>query len=452
MNFNLIKMSIIILLLFAANAFGFQEPNTLLVEKPTPVTVKYIDASGNGDYTNFDSADNDYSNLLPPVKYIIKAGVYNDFVWDSSGTDGKEIVFEMAKGESATIRNTGNIHVINFQASYIIIDGWNGAKRGLIINGEGGVNDQYMLRMKQEYGAHDITIYRCVLQNPKGSTSGKCVVPEGNNIKLYNNIIEGSISVGVYVSNGNNIEVRNNIVRNNLGTGIQANPHSSNYTVDNLIISGNLIYGNGNGGIAGTRPGISLLSNLDRLYNCYVFNNFIWGNKVAGIKKETGVSNANIRILNNTVYGNIDHGLWIKSSGTLDIRNNIVYSNGDGEFNNWVPDSFGPDSSSASSNVTTNPNFESLNVSNENYLKLSSNSDVAINKGEDLSPQIVTVYCLGSVGTQSTVITDCFGNVRPAGDFDIGAHEYIGGTDVVPTTENETVPAVENLHITNSSN
>ena len=409
---------------FVGGVYAFTEPSTITITKPTPQTTKYIDASANGDYTTFEAADQAYSGLTPPVKFIVRPGSYVGFTWNSSGSSGNEIVFEMESGTSsyATILNNGSSTTVDIRAHHIIFDG--GPERLLKIDGTNGTGDHYMVRLNNA-NCHDITFWRIYFDNAKGGTSGKAIIPENDNIKIYNCIVEGSYSVGIYVSNGDNIEVRNNIVRNNGGTGVQANPHSSGYSCDELVISGNAIFDNGFSGPAGDRPGIALLSNTNTLYDVYVYNNIIWGNKHSGINVRDN-SNLNVRIYANTVINNVDRGFWIMKSAVVDIRNNVVYNNGPDNSHNWINwgDNHYPDCANCSHNwINQNgdPQFISNNPSSADYLKLYSNSS-AIDAGEDLSTEGINV--------------DYLGNSRPKyGGYDIGAHEY-------------TVQAPQNLRIT----
>jgi hypothetical protein len=68
--------------------------------------------------------------------------------------------------------------------------------------------------------------------------------------------------------------------------GLFVNPHTSDDSCDETFIAGNVNYKNGSGGSAGERPGISLLSSSNCLYDIYVYNNLLFGNQTAGIKKE----------------------------------------------------------------------------------------------------------------------------------------------------------------------
>lgn len=389
-------VSVFAISVFGGNAYGIKEPPHITIDKPTPKTIKYIDASGNGDYSTFEEADEAFSELVAPVKYIIRSGVYEGFFWDSSGVLGSEIVFEMAENDNATVMNSGTTTTIGINAKHIIFDG--GEDRRLTVDGSNGTGDHYMVRLRESNGCGNVTFSRVVFTGAHGSVSGKNIVPEADSLKFYNCIIEQSLHNGFYLSNGDHIEIKNNIIRNNGGVGIYANPHSTGYSVDELVISGNMIFGNGFTSPYGTQPGMFLYSQADALYDVYIYNNIIWGNSEEGFRRGSGNSSSNIRFYNNTVYGNGNEGILIESGSTVIITNNISYGNGDSDTLN---------TSTVTNHLATNPTFLSTDSQNDNFLKISSVSQ-AKDAGSDLS-QVFT--------------TDYFGGTR-FGEWDIGAHEY----------------------------
>ena len=235
------------------------EPAYIPIEKPdqNSAIVKVIAADGSGDYKSFEEADLDYASLTPPVRYHVRQGTYQGVVrWNSSGTEGKEIVFEPHPSNTGPVSIVNDGHsaeTLDIKGSYVIFDG--NANRGIIVDGSANPPaDHYLVRLNDRRKSH-ITLSRLQLINALGGgSSAKCVVPEMDSVRIFNCILDTSSSVGIYVQNGNNIEIRNNIVRNCGGTGIQANPHSANSSVNDLIISGNLIYNNGAGNHEGNQP------------------------------------------------------------------------------------------------------------------------------------------------------------------------------------------------------
>lgn len=400
-------MSALLLMISCTIAFSFTEPPYISVTKPTPSSVKIIDRNGGGDYLTIEAADNAYASLTKPVLYYLKEGTYNGTTWNSSGTLGNEIVFAPHPSNTLAviIENTGSSTTMQVSGSHIIFDG--GINRGIVIDGSKGTGDHYMVRLNE--GEGHITFSRIHMRNAKGGTSGKGILPEINNIKIYNSIIENSDSVGIYIQNGSNIEVRNCIIRNNLGSGIQVNPHEESASCDNITISGNMVYRNGDGGPAGERPGITILSAANRLYDASIYNNYVWGNKTAGIKKEEGCSNANLRLYHNTLFGNIDRGLWIKTDGNVEIKNNLVYNNGSNSDENSAVDSSLIGASNISGNHFSDPQFVSENEQSSDFLTISR-----------ASPARITNTNLSHI-----IPIDIYGNSRIGSENpDAGAYEY----------------------------
>ena len=429
-----------LIIFFALKSYAFEEPAYIFVSKPLPETIKVIDIAGNGDYQSFEEADQDHGQLTPPVNYLVKEGTYEGVIeWNSSGNSGQEIVFEPHPDNTQPVRitnNGGETTTLSIRGSHIIFDG--GQERNIIVDGSAKpTGDHYLVRLNDQ-SKHHITFSRIQLINALGTNTAKCVVPETDNLRIFNCVLDTSSSVGIYIQNGNHIEIRNNIVRNCQGTGIQANPHTGDASVDELHIAGNIVYNNGSGGPMGERPGIALLSNSNGLYDVYVYNNVVWGNQTAGIKKENGVSNANIRIYNNTIYDNIAHGFWFKDTGTIDIKNNIVYGNGSDAWSNWIPQYFGPDDSVSSNNITSNPSFSSTEMNSDNYLELSNNSPA-----KDA----------GTSALEMNIESDISGNLRLQGsNIDLGAYEFVNGpTPPVITTSELPNGTVNDAYSTNLS-
>jgi hypothetical protein len=385
------------------------EPPYIPVEKPTPIATKTVCPSG-CDYSSLDDVD-----AQPGWLIRVKAGSYNgNMHFDASGKAGKEIVIE-AFGDGAAVFKVSGERRFYVGGSHVIFDG--GPSRQLIW--DGGNIGEHEIMISPKSGSHHLTFSRVKLTGggEKSGKSGIVIGPNGDYFRLFNSEITDGSSVGVYGGCGIYHEIRNNIVHDNGGSGIQYNPHGTSLcpgsdvaTADEVTISGNLIFGNGFDRPAGIRPGITILSNTHTLYDVYIFNNIIWGNKSAGIKHE-GTPNVNARIYNNTVFNNENNGFWFKRGGTLDIRNNIVFNNGPDDNANWVPWSgtpFLPDSKYASHNLLTDPKFLSTDPADPNFARVAEGSP-AIDAGRaDGAPQ-----------------HDFEDKPRPqGGGYDIGAFEF----------------------------
>ena len=315
-------------------------------------------------------------------------------------------------GDGPVYINANGSSRFYINAEYVIFDGLE--SRQLIFDGT-NLNSQQILVYPTQ-SSNYVTLSRIVARNSNlkvNDGTGVNVGMVGHGMKLYNSEIYSSASVGVYGMCGDNQEIRNNIVYDNYGSGIQYNPHAGTNACpgtdksDEITIAGNIVYGNGFLRPAQTRPGITLLANENELYDVYVYNNIVYNNKYAGIQV-ADYSHINARIYNNTVYKNVDRGFYVEDGATVDIRNNIVYDNGGGGSNNWIPSSWGgyrgPDCSTCSNNITTNPGFVSTSLSSNDFLKISA----SIN-GYDTNPPVSIDY---------------FGMSRDASSPDIGAHEF----------------------------
>ncbi len=385
--------------------FAYTEPVYIPVNKPSSTAIKTICASG-CDYATLKEAD---AAAKPGWLIKIKAGTYLPTKWSSSGTSGNEIVIEPF-GDGEVIVDINGTNRFYVGGSHIIFDG--GVKRHLIFDGTDMAANQSIFCPVAN--SNNLTLSRVIVRNggAGGSRGGSSIniMAYGDFMKIYNCEVYSSCSIGIYGVCGDYHEIKNNKIYNNEGSGIQYNPHKGAHSVNEVIISGNVIYGNGFTGAMGIRPGITLLSPTNKLYTAHVYNNLIWGNKTFGIQA-SGRTNAIINVYNNTVYDNIDAGVRfnISAGSKLRIKNNIVYKNGK---SNWSAGAkyVSPGMHVRSNNVLDNPFFKSTVQSSSDFLKLSANSINCIDQGVD-SPS-------------SNLNVDYFGNTR-SGICDIGAHEYV---------------------------
>ncbi|CAM9206070.1 unnamed protein product [Sphacelaria rigidula] len=121
-----------------------------------------------------------------------------------------------------------------------------------------------------------------------------------------------------------------NIMRDNDQYGFD--PHDDS---DNLIISHNDVYGNGNHGIIASK----------RCNNVQVFNNLVYNNEKSGIYFHRGCHES--AAYNNYVHDNKDTGLSIMESSNCSLHNNIVENHDvgvriviGGEFNEVYDNTF----------------------------------------------------------------------------------------------------------------
>ncbi len=249
-----------------------------------------------------------------------------------------------------------------------------------------------------------------------------------------------------YYMGGDYCKIIGNEIYNNQSHGIQlwastgTHPEIANPTGN--IISGNLIYNNGDGYPSEWTNGIAAGGNNGGDSNL-ICNNIIYGNNSYGIELSSNFGKDN-KVYNNTIYGNKLGGLSTWSSvgpGTV-IKNNIVFSNGSTnlngtivpennylstfiiDYNCWDPakafswDNNGYYSLSAWQNGSGK---DQNSIASDPLLVNTTNQDFHLQSG---SP------CIDAGTTLSEVPDDFAGNVRPSGSaYDIGAYEY-GGTPV----------------------
>ncbi len=213
-------------------------------------------------------------------------------------------------------------------------------------------------------------------------------ISKGSNIVIDGNECYKNIGGGIHLYYGPlvNVVIRNNIVRHN---------SFMDTIVGGILVWGVLSGSNGNGNVDGVQ-----------IYNNLVYSNCVNqppGSPVCGGILVSGTSTKNVKVWNNTVYGNRSYGISIapyngvKPVNTV-VQNNIVYGNKNAQIINDGLNSV------IDHNLTTDPQFVSTTASN---FRLKSSSP-AVNKGRSIS----------------SIKTDITGTARPKGGFfDIGAYE-----------------------------
>jgi len=156
-----------------------------------------------------------------------------------------------------------------------------------------------------------------------------------DDIHFENNECCGSISEhGIYHSNsGDRFVIRNNLVHDNHGNGIHLNGDpeipGGDGILDQGVVEGNIIYGNGTGGGAGI--------NMTHVHDILVRNNLIFKNYAGGITvyQDTGTfeqGSKRVLIMGNTVYyepGKGRSGVNVQTtSEKVVVAGNIFFSGG----------------------------------------------------------------------------------------------------------------------------
>jgi hypothetical protein len=440
----LLRVSFILMVMiiaFSREAIGAPfEPPYIPVEKPSPSATKTVGSDPADHFTTLSGA---LGNAQPGWLIKVKAGTYSWSDWrsTSSGTSGNEIVLEPFAPNHEVIFEIAQGQNGNIYANHVIIDG--GPEKNIIFQkASGAAYANTLMRLRGDF----ITLSRVRVKGPTGDCAIKNTPNNAGirtnhdsfngeihpaNFKILNSVIEQCDHKGIYVGSANNGQIRNNIIRHTGNTGIQVNPQNPHLAVDGLVVSGNLLYENGD---CADLPGHNIYlqgktSNKDgpfdfpygRIQNVVIKNNFLFRSERSGIHVAScgDCIVDDIKIYNNTFFDNKQYGFSLASSVAdqkISLVNNIFYGNNSG------PTSFDSDQLKANKgNLTDNPLFiEDNDISSSDFLKIGSGSP-AIDQGFDLASE--------------GVHQDLFGKPRPQGNgFDIGAHEYTDWDPNLDTT------------------
>lgn len=219
------------------------------------------------------------------------------------------------------------------------------------------------------------------------------------NCKIHDNKPPNSTGYfyGIYASRGSNLLIQGSQFYNNSGGGLHLFPGP----LSNPVIRNNSIHHNNYQSNASV-GGIILYGSSGTIYNAKIYNNLVYRNGTSSSGSATGIRlvyTSGAKVWNNTVYGNKTYGLQIGSSSSTVVQNNILYSNGRGNYSNQGS------GTTYANNLTTDPGFVDASSSNFNLRSTSP----AINKGVTLS----------------SVPIDYRNLSRPRGaSHDIGGYEY----------------------------
>lgn len=166
----------------------------------------------------------------------------------------------------------------------------------------------------------NITIRDCTITGNAnrgiwGAVNGSNTI---ENCTIYANGLN-NISFSPYAS-GSSITIRNNRLYNSLGgVGFGTAPANDNTMA---TITGNQIYGNYNSGIICHTEGVaaSIVITCNTIYNN--------GSSGISIGDASGKTTLTSSIYNNTIYGNTDAAIIIRSTGAQTFKNNIFANNG----------------------------------------------------------------------------------------------------------------------------
>lgn len=263
--------------------------------------------------------------VAPGDRVVVRAGDYQGFYLDTSGTAGSPIEFFAEPGVliNSPTNGAGNQDGINLElASHIILDGFSvtGMPRA-------GIRSVGLASNMAEF----VTI-----RNVHAYDNGRWGIFTGhvNDLLIENNETSGSIAEhGIYVSNsGDRPVIRGNATWGNHGAGIHMNGDESlggDGLISGALVSGNLIHGNAariDGGPLGGGSGI----NMDGVQNSRVENNLLFDNHASGISlfmQDGAAGSSDNVVVNNTIHQAAD-GRWalnIQNGSTNNtLLNNIV--------------------------------------------------------------------------------------------------------------------------------
>ncbi len=256
----------------------------------------------------------------PGTTIVIAAGTYRgSFRTTASGTASAPITYVAESWWGARLVGDGTADAVWLnEGDHVEIRGFEisgGAVDGLVSSG---------------------SYVRIVGNRVSGFAKGNCISTAGSGYTLHDidvigNVAHGcgasALDHGIYVSHPGGT-VANNISYGNAGYGIHC-WHNCN----RLVVSNNLVFGNGEGGIVigqGDGPNYGEVA----ADNFVVSNNIAVDNGEFGIE-ESGATGPNNRYLHNIVSGNAEQGLDLATgteSGTINV---------DPLFVNYRPDGTG---------------------------------------------------------------------------------------------------------------
>jgi hypothetical protein len=241
-------------------------------------------------------------------------GSYEGFYQTTSGAPGSPITWK-AEGSAVEITadNPTTPDGINLEgASHVVIDGF-------VVNG------------RTRAGIRAVTASFVTVRNCRLGYNGRWGILTGfvdDFTAEGNEAHHSQIEHGIYVSNScDRPIVRGNVVHDNRANGLHFNGDASlggDGLIENALVEGNVIYGNGAGGGSGI--------NMDGGVGGVIRNNLLYDNHASGIslyRIDASAGASGNLVVNNTIIQAAD-GRWCVnisdgSTGNT-VRNNILYN------------------------------------------------------------------------------------------------------------------------------
>lgn len=355
---------------------------------------------------------------------MVAAGNYAGFDVSTSGTEAQPITFSAEAGAVVDSDSAGSSDGIAIDgASYVIVEG-------------------FTVEGVTRAGFSCLTATHVTFRNNVARDNGRWGIFTGfcDDLLIEGNDCSGSIDEhGVYVSNSvDRPTVRGNILWNNNANGLHMNGDISlggDGIIEDALVEGNIIFGNGNGGGSGI--------NCDGCQRALIQNNLIFDTHASGISLyaiDAAEGSKQNSIVNNTVIVASD-GRWalnIQDASTDNtVYNNILLNLHD--FRGAIDIS----ADSVSGLVSDyNVVVDQFTIGGDDFISLAQWQATTGQDGASFSASSSALFVDPAGGdyhllesspakdagtTTSAPTSDLDGNARPYGAaVDIGAYEYCG--------------------------
>jgi hypothetical protein len=290
------------------------------------VTTTGIDSNPGTESLPFRTVNKGVGVLKPGDKLYVKNGTYSEALVNNipGGTSWDDAVTVAAfPGHAAIIKApVGSVQALSFAGTtqrYIVIDGF-------VID---GINTQdQVIKIAQDHIRLQNTEIKNLSQRGIGirviagdSTGAIGCCNEFINLNLHDDRDdpETKDTVGILIESAGNLVERSKI-HSNWGDGILLWNDDFTSSNNNVIRKNKIL----NNGMGGNGDGLAIGQGVSNM----VYNNLIVANR-GGFS--VGHQSSDVKIYNNTLYGNHDFGILLDSANSdsfTEVKNNIFYKNG----------------------------------------------------------------------------------------------------------------------------